>query len=125
MTVLDTLVAYFKQEPLLANADPWRGQWSDNTGNTSKYLIAIAHDGGGGNTVTRNIGNVEVMFLTPQNGKQYADDLEQAVTNIVTRMRTQYKACGIAQIKLLGGIIGPGYTAELRAWFRLNIEIIT
>ena len=125
MSALVTLLEYFKKEPLLANADEWTGQWEDNTANKSKYIIAIRYDGGSGNTVTRNIGRVSVVFLGPVDNKAAKVPLEQAVENIVARTRTEYKACGIAQIKLLGGIIGPGYPAEKRAWFELNFEIIT
>lgn len=125
MSALETLLDYFKKEPILANADGWIGQWADNNANAAKYIVAVRHDGGSGNTVTRNIGRVSAIFLGPVDNKAAKVPLEQAVENIVARVRTEYKACGIAQIKLLGGIIGPGYTAEKRAWFELNFEIIT
>lgn len=125
MSTLTTLLAYFKKEPALALAEEWTGMWTDTAANKTKYIIAIKRDGGNGNTVTRNIGRVSVIFLGPQGDKAAKVPLEQAVENIVARVRTEYKACGIAQIKLLGGIIGPGYTAETRAWFELNFEIIT
>ena len=120
------LIAWLKTNPGLAagQADYFRGQVSDNANNAGRRLVSVQATGGG-TGVELDASNVRMLVWGPQNnpaGEMVA--IENSLKAICQRLKTDYKTCGIAQIAVIGGIIGPGRTMENRPWYELNFQIL-
>lgn len=103
-----------------------RGIWRDSPTNMAKRLASLSMSPGGrapGASQTYTL--VSLILLGPQEGTADAPAIEQIAVNLRERLFTDYKTCDVAQIRLVGGIIGPGYTAEDRPWYELNLEVLT
>lgn len=102
----------------------FRGMWQDSPTNANKRLCALAMNGGRSPpTATYRI--VSLTLLGPRNGKADAPALELIAVGFGERLETDFTTCEVAQIRLLSGIVGPGYTAENRPWYELQFEITT
>jgi len=119
------LIAWLKTNPGLTAVDAlyFRGQYSDTAANTTRRLVSV--QGVGGDTgVLLDMQEVRVLVLGPQGnpaGEMAA--IETALQTMQQRLKTDYTACDIAQIKVIGGIIGPGRTAEDRPWYEINLQL--
>jgi len=119
------LIAWLKTNPGLTAVDAlyFRGQYSDTAANTTRRLVSV--QGVGGDTgVLLDMQEVRVLVLGPQGnpaGEMAA--IETALQTMQQRLKTDYTACDIAQIKVIGGIIGPGRTLEDRPWYEINLQL--
>lgn len=102
------------------------GKWTDSPTN-AQSRIALLSSGAAGRAPITGVGFdiVSLVLLGPQKGQMQAGALQQIAVNLRERLFTDYKVCGVTQIKLTGGIIGPGYTTENRPWVELPLEVIT
>lgn len=127
MNIISELIAWLKTNPGLGASEAryFRGQLKDDATTPGQRLISVLAVGGTpGVLLDKNL--VCVMVLGPQNnpaGEMAA--IEDALTALTKRVKDDYKACGIAQIAVIGGIIGPGLTTENRPWYEINLELIT
>ena len=119
------LIAWLKTNPGLTAVDAlyFRGQYSDTAANTTRRLVSV--QGVGGDTgVLLDMQEVRVLVLGPQGnpaGEMAA--IETALQTMQQRLKTDYTACDIAQINVIGGIIGPGRTTEDRPWYEINLQL--
>jgi hypothetical protein len=121
---IDALIDWLKINPTLVGADYFRGPWEENENNTDKFLVALMGNGGGGQSPYTRQQNIRVIMLGPINGN--TQELDNIAASTLNRLLSgDYKACGIAQIEVIGGIIGPGITTENRPWCELNFQLIT
>lgn len=124
MNNIDALIEWLKVEQALTEAVYFRGPWVDDTSNLEKYMVSLAGSGGGGSSVFTRKQNIRVIMLGPIDGNtQTLDDI--AASTLRRTTSGDYKACGIAQIEVIGGIIGPGITTEGRPWCEINFQLIT
>lgn len=123
---LQALIDWLKADPNWGSYDlnVARGMWRDSPTNANKRIAQVMLDGGRP-PVVASYNLVKLTLLGPQKGTAVAGELEQIAVNLRERLYTDYKACDVAQIRLVGGIIGPGYTAEDRPWVELNLEILS
>lgn len=123
---LQALIDWLKADPNWASYDlnVARGMWRDSVASPTKRYAQVMLDGGRP-PVVASYNLVKLTLLGPQKGTAVAGELEQIAVNLRERLYTDYKACDVAQIRLVGGIIGPGYTAEDRPWVELNLEILS
>lgn len=123
---LQSLIDWLKADPNWATYGLTiaRGMWRDSPTNASKRIAQVMLDGGRP-PVVASYNLVKLTLLGPQKGTAVAGELEQIAVNLRERLYTDYKACDVAQIRLVGGILGPGYTAEDRPWVELNLEILS
>jgi hypothetical protein len=124
MNPLDALREWFLVDTLFADFEFCRGGWRDTPGNKAKCLAAMIGQGGGGPLGSINWQSVRVVLLGPVDGKAQQVAVEDAALSTMHRLETDFQACGIAHIKLQGGIIGPGTTAENRPWYELNFSLM-
>lgn len=123
---LQAVIDWLKADP---NWDAYdlniaRGMWRDSVASPTKRYAQVMLDGGRA-PVIASYNLVKLTLLGPQKGTAVAGELEQIAVNLRERLYEDYKACDVAQIRLVGGIIGPGYTAEDRPWVELNLEILS
>lgn len=120
------LIAWLKTNPGLAATDAlyFRGQVADSATNAGSRLVSVQAVGGD-TGVLLDMQEVRVLVFGPQNnpaGEMAV--IETALKTMQQRLKTDYKACDIAQIKVIGGIIGPGRTTEDRPWYEINLQLI-
>lgn len=126
--VTTELIAWLKTNPGLAATDAlyYRGQVTDDASNTTRRLVSVLAVGGPAAGVELDAMNYRLMVFGPQGnpaGEMAA--IEDALKTLSVRLKTDYKTCGVAQIRVIGGIIGPGRTLENRPWYELNFELLT
>ncbi|MNJ16345.1 hypothetical protein D3C77_106060 [compost metagenome] len=127
ITPINAIKAWLEADPLWASYQfsLARGFWRDSPTNATKRIAQIAMTGGAAPIADVSRNTASLILLGPQKGTADAPAIEEIAEKIRQRLFTDYKACGVAQIRLVGGIIGPGYTAEDRPWYELNLEILT
>lgn len=124
MSNIDALIEWLKLQDWLSTAVYFRGPWVEDDNNRDSYLVSLAGSGGGGSNVFTRKQNIRVVMLGPIDGNtQTLDDI--AHSTLSRTLSDDYKACSIAQIEIIGGIIGPGITTENRPWCELNFQVIT
>ncbi len=124
MTPLDNLFDWFSQVPRFGSMKKVRGIWRDPA---PEELLVLMQLGGSPADQDLDYLQVRALVLGKAGGNKeagYIKDLDQLVQDVRVRLRTDYTACGIAQILLVGGIIGPGLTDNDRPWFELNLQLI-
>jgi hypothetical protein len=121
---IDALIEWLKAEQALTDAVYFRGPWVEDDNNRESYLVSLGGSGGGGSNVFTRKQNIRVIILGPVDGNtQSLDDI--AAQTLRRTLSGDYTACSIAQIEIIGGIIGPGITTENRPWCELNFQVIT
>jgi len=121
---IDALIEWLKLQDWLSTAVYFRGPWVDDDSNRDKYMVSLAGSGGGGSNVFTRKQNIRVIMLGPIDGNTQTLD-EIAAATLSRTITGDYQACGITQIEVIGGIIGPGITTENRPWCELNFQVIT
>lgn len=124
MNPVDSLRDWLKETPALSTFKEQLGPWSDTSANLTDSLFSITQQGGRRGMPETRFPQIRLVLLGPQKGRSAAHALGDTANAIADRLQNDYQACGIAQISLLGDIIGPGYTAEDRPWYELNLELI-
>lgn len=101
------------------------GKWTDSPTNAQSRIALLSQGGGRAPVPDVGFDGVSLVLLGPQKGQMQAGAIQQIAVDIRQRLFTDYKVCGVTQIRLVGGIIGPGYTTENRPWIELSLEVIT
>ena len=127
ITPIDAVRAWLEADPAWVSHQfsLARGFWRDSPTNAAKRIAQLASTGGRAPGASQTYTLVSLILLGPQKGTTDAPAIEQIAVNLRERLFTDYKTCDVAQIRLVGGIIGPGYTAEDRPWYELNLEVLT
>lgn len=127
ITPINAIKQWLEADPLWSSYQfsMARGFWRDSTANATKRIAQIAMTGGAAPIADVSRNTASLILLGPQKGAADAPAIEEIAEKIRQRLFTDYKTCGVAQIRLVGGIIGPGYTAEDRPWYELNLEVLT
>lgn len=102
-----------------------RGIWRDSTTNRTHRIAQLMQNGGRSSIADVSYNVVSLILLGPQAGMTDAPQLEIIAEGFRQRLFSDFKVCEVAQIRLLGGIVGPGYTAENRPWYELQLEVTT
>lgn len=123
MNPIDALWQWLQEVPELAAMKQFRGVWRDQPDNAGDRLVSMVLNGGAQGTVETLYPRIRVLLMGPQGKRADAKPLGDVAWNLALRMQNDYQACGVAQIRLIGSIIGPGYTTEDRAWYELNLEL--
>lgn len=127
MNPLTQLIAWLKTNEGIASgqADYFRGVWKDNANNAQRRLVSVIAVGPNADGILLDKAGFRVLLLggqTPVAGE--SEQLHNILDAIRQRLKEDYKTCGVAQIKVIGGIIGPGATTEGRPWYEINLQLI-
>ena len=104
---------------------PFIGMWQDVKQNQGQFLVSITQEQAGGPSADVQRANYRVILLGPQNGREHQlkimNDAQQLIESAISRAIIP---CGAAHVTSLGSAMGPGLTAENRAWAQLNFQLI-
>lgn len=127
--MLEELIQWLKDNmPELADAEFHTGQWSDSTANAGKRLVSVMANGGQGTREETDYTGFRVLFLSPKEGNKLPGEklaIYRLAELVRSRIKENYRTCNTAQIRLIGGIIGPGTTEGNRLWSQLQFETIS
>lgn len=128
MTATDEVLAWIMAVPEFAAYVPSRGMWVESASLDDKRILALYGEGGGNPGPIERYPRVRVLILGKRGERNIAGAVAELAAHadlLAQRAFTTYKTDCIAQIRMIGDIIGPGYTTEDRPWFELNTELIT
>jgi hypothetical protein len=101
-----------------------QGIWRDSPTNSSKRLCVLtAMPGRTSLDPELTYDSVRVIFLSAQKGNADTNPLRAIVYGLRDRLVSNFKVCDVSQLRLQGSPVGPGFTAEERAWYEINIEV--
>lgn len=104
----------------------FQGIWRDSATNANKRLCVLtAMPGRVSNTQDVDYDSVRVTFLSAQKGNADTNPLRAIVYGLRERLKTDNRNCDVTLFRMQGGPTGPGYTTEERAWFEINLQVIS
>lgn len=103
-----------------------QGIWRDNANNSAKRLCVLtAMPGRTSNTPDVNYDSVRIVLLGPQKGGADTNPLRAIAYGLRDRLKTDNRNCDATLFRIQGSPVGPGFTQEERAWFEINLQVIT
>lgn len=127
--MLEELIQWLKDNmPELADAEFHTGPWADSTANATKRLVSVMGNGGRGTLEETDYAGLRVLILSQKDGNKLAGEkiaIYRLAELVRARIKENYRTCNTAQIRLIGGIIGPGVTEGNRLWSQLQFETIS
>lgn len=127
MTATDEVLAWIQAVPEFAAYVPSRGLWVESAALDDKRILALYGEGGGNPGVIERYPRVRVLILGKRGERNVAGAVAELANHaeiLAQRAFAEYRSGCLTQIRAIGDIIGPGYTAEDRPWFELNFELI-
>lgn len=128
MTATDEVLAWIMAVPEFAGYVPSRGMWVESASLDDKRILALYGEGGGNPGVIERYPRVRVLILGKRGERNVAGAVAELAAHaelLALRTFTEYRAECVAQFRMLGDIVGPGYTTEDRPWLEINLELIT
>lgn len=126
-TPYEALSDWVKKDPALAACQIFRGPWSDVAGQENDRLLSIVEEPGLID-VHQQTYLYRVVLVAPKNWdklNQETKALRDLMQVFVTRLTgDDFQACGVAQIDVIGGIMGPGYTETGRPWYGIVLQLL-
>lgn len=104
-----------------------RGGWNDSAVVADERLCVIRYNGGGDPGPDMRQPRLRVLLLGKHADRTRAGavlELEQYAQALMQRALDGVLPCGFAQMRAIGDILGPGFTAEDRPWYELNFQTI-
>lgn len=127
-TPYESLSEWLKEDPQWATCKYFRGPWRDLESQRNMRLVSIVEDTG---TVDVHIQNYpyRIVVVGPLDWESKPGELKalrDLMQVVVTRLTSgeDYLACGVAQIEVIGGIMGPGYTDTGRPWYGVTLQLL-
>lgn len=121
MTLIEQLRDWLQAMPATTGYAYSLGAWTEDP-STGK-VIALWNDGGR-DVVEEEYPTFRIVLVGRRDTR--ADALE--LVTLASVIRTAAKATGcmgdVVRVRPIGGIVGPGYTAEGRPWVELNLEFL-
>src|SRR5690606_8936226 len=101
-----------------------RGQWVDSSATNDLWIASVHAMGGPGPDVEDRRQRFRVILLGPRNGRQHAAAIQGHMETLVqAAMAVDPIPCGAASIRAINEPVGPGFTAENRAWCSVELQV--
>lgn len=102
-----------------------QGVWRDNPTNAGKRLCVLtAMQPSTSQSLDIFYDSVRVILLSKQQGNADTNPLRAIVYGIRDRLKTDNRNCDVAQFRMIGGPVGPGFTVEERVWYEFTLRLI-
>lgn len=128
MSPYEALSEWLKQDPTWAACKYFRGPWRDLESQRNERLVSIVEDDGQIEQVMQTY-TYRVVLVGPTDWESRTGELKSLrdlMQRIVTRLTVEgdTEARGVAQIDVIGGIMGPGYTDTGRPWYGVSLQLL-
>ena len=126
-TPYESLSDWVKEDPVWAACKFFRGPWRDLEPFRNLRLVSIVEEPG-----TVDVHQQQYLYrlvlVGPLDWESRVAELKvlrDMMQTIVDRLTGEdYTACGVAQIDVIGGIMGPGYTDTGRPWYGITLQLL-
>jgi hypothetical protein len=125
-TVYEDFASWFSATPGAEAYTRARGQWNDSTMAANKRFAVIQFQGGAKPDVDRYTVTVDLILLGKKQERQVAGalpDIENFAYSLIERSMQPNCTGRITGIRSIGGVSGPGYTAEDRPWWKMSFQL--
>lgn len=128
MTPYESLSDWLKEDPQWSACKYFRGPWRDLESMRNERLVSIVEDDGQIDAVLQ-LYTYRVVVVGPLDWETRAGELKalrELMQRIPDRLTKEEdtQACGVAQIDVIGGIMGPGYTDTGRPWYGVSLQLL-
>lgn len=128
MNAYEAISDWLKADPMWAACKFFRGPWRDLEPQRNERLVSIVEDPGTVEVFEQTYV-YRIVLVGPQDWESKTAELKalrDMMQRIVTRLTVgeDQKACGVAQIDVIGGIMGPGYTDTGRPWYGVTLQLL-
>lgn len=124
---LSDLLAWVQAVPELASYVPSRGAWVESDALADQRVLALIQEGGPKPDVSSRTLRVRVLLLGKRMERNVAGavvEIENHAHALMDRTFAEFKSGCLTQISAISDIVGPGYTAEGRPWYEINLSLI-
>lgn len=126
-TPYESLSEWLKEDPQWAACKFFRGEWKDLEAQRNMRLVSILEQ-----PATIDVHQQSYLYslvlVGPMDWESRVAELKalrDLMQVLVTRITGEdYQACGVAQIEVIGGIMGPGYTDTGRPWYGISLQLL-
>lgn len=101
-----------------------RGMWVDHAAIKNLFVCSVQATGGPAVDVEDRRPRFRVLLLGPENGRQHAQQVQADAEALIAATMDGAAPCGAANIRAMTEVIGPGYTAENRAWVQVDFQVL-
>lgn len=100
-----------------------RGMWVDTPALVTARIAAVYAMGGPMPDVEDRRPRFRVLLLGPENGRQYAGEIQSDMELLMQVTLGDSRPCGAASVLAIGEPAGPAYTTENRPWMSLDFQV--
>lgn len=126
-TPYESLSDWLKEDPTWSACQFFRGPWRDLEAYRNQRLVSIVEEPGTVD-VHQQMYTYRVVLVGPLDWEKRVGELKvlrDLMQNLVVRLTGEdFTACGVAQIDVIGGIMGPGYTDTGRPWYGITLQLL-
>lgn len=101
-----------------------RGMWVDHPAIKNLFVCSVQATGGPAVDVEDRRPRFRVLLFGPENGRQHAQQVQADAEKLIAAAIDGAPPCGAASIRAMTDAIGPGFTAENRAWVQIDFQVI-
>lgn len=102
---------------------PSMGQFVDGPELNDSWIAALYGEGGPAPSAGDRHQRFKILLLGPIEGREHASSLSSDAQTLLDACDFGVVPCGAANIRAIAEPIGPGYTAENRAWYSMSVEV--
>lgn len=111
-------------ESILASAFVYaKGQFIDSEAMADKSVCSIRAFGGAAIDVDDRRPRFRIVLFGPRGERSAVSMVQAAAESLVQGSLGATAPCGAAAVRTIGEPVGPGFTAENRAWFSLDLQV--
>lgn len=127
MNPYESLSGWLKEDPQWSACAFYRGPWRDLEVNRNRRLISLVEESAPID-VYEQAYTFRVVLVGPLDWESLQGELK-ALRDLmqvpVDRINAgeDFQPCGAAQIQVIGGIMGPGYTDTGRPWYGVTLQL--
>lgn len=127
-TPYESLSDWLKEDPQWAACKFFRGPWRDLEGQRNMRLVSIVEEPGTVDVYAQEY-MYRVVLVGPLDWESRVAELKalrDLMQVIVTRVTAgeDFEPCGAAQLQVIGGIMGAGYTDTGRPWYGITLKLL-
>lgn len=127
LTPYEALSDWLKEDPQWAACVFYRGPWRDLEPNRNRRLVSLVEEPGRVD-VHQQMYMYRVVLVGPLDWESQPAELKalrDLMQRIITRITDgeDFEPCGVAQLEVIGGIMGPGYTDTARPWYGVTLQL--
>lgn len=100
-----------------------RGQYVEDPSNKDSRIAVLYGEGGPAPMAGDRSPRFRVLLLGPAKSRGSAQSVSEDIQKLMDACEDGVVPCGAANIRAITEPVGPGYTADDRAWLSVTVEV--